>query len=128
MRNIIKWTICAIIAAFAVLAVAERLSALNADRIVAWPVPFNPSRQVLTIDFEPGSTTYAHDSVKIEIFDINGDRVYEGQYSHAMPVRWGGRNMSGTMVHPGMYIIKVTVEDSATGGLGRRIIRIVVVR
>jgi hypothetical protein len=113
-----------------VVFISVPLLALNEGRIVAWPVPFNPSRQVLTIDYAPDATPGAPNRVKMEIFDINGDRVYEGEYtgSNPLPISWGGRNMSGRMVHPGMYIIKLTVENTGTGKLGRRIIRIVVAR
>jgi len=118
--------LCALLA---VLAVVYPAAALNEDGIAAWPVPFNPSRQTLTIDYAPEATkdTPAPDRIKLEIFDINGDLVYEGQYS-GLPVIWNGRNMSGIMVHPGLYMLKLRVEQSALGTLGRRIIRIVVVR
>jgi len=116
-----------IIPVLLVISFAAPLLALNEGRIVAWPVPFNPSRQVLTINYAPDATPGAPNRVKLEIFDINGDRVYEGEYT-GLPITWGGRNMSGRMVHPGMYIIKLTVENTTTGKLGRRIIRIVVAR
>ncbi|HPA71381.1 MAG: hypothetical protein KBA61_05340 [Spirochaetes bacterium] len=116
------------IALLAVLFAGEPLFALSAHRIVAWPVPFNPNRQTLTINYEPGFTpTAIPNLVKVEIFDINGDLVYEGQ-AGGLPYSWSGRNMGGRMVHPGMYIIKLTVENTGTGAFGRRIIRIVVAR
>ncbi len=104
-------------------------ASLNENGISAWPVPFNPSRQTLTIDYAPGEAkdTPAPDRIRIEIFDINGDLVYEGSYA-ALPIIWNGRNMSGLMVHPGLYILKLRVEQSELGTLGRRIIRIVVLR
>ena len=113
---------------FAVLFACAPLFALNAERIVAWPVPFNPSRQTLTINYEPGFTpSVSPNRVRMEIFDINGDKVFEGEYP-GLAISWGGRNMNGRMVHPGMYIIKLLVEDTNSGRLNRRIIRIVVAR
>ena len=126
LKEIMKFT-GILVAVLAVLSISLPAGALNEGGIVAWPVPFNPSRQVLTINYAPETTPGAPNRVKMEIFDINGDKVYEGEYT-GLPISWGGRNMSGRMVHPGMYIIKLTVENTGTGQLGRRIIRIVVAR
>lgn len=106
-----------------------QLFSLSADRIVAWPVPFNPSRQMLTVDYAPDAVkdSPAPDRIQMTIFDINGDRVFDGTYS-ALPIYWNGRNTSGNTVHPGMYIIRLVVEQVSLGTLERRVIRIVVVR
>lgn len=111
------------------LLVSGQLFSLNAERIVAWPVPFNPSRHMLTVDYAPGAVkdTPAPDRIQMTVFDINGDRVFEGTYS-ALPVYWNGRNTGGNTVHPGMYIIRLVVEQVPLGTLERRVIRIVVVR
>ncbi|HQP47839.1 MAG TPA: FlgD immunoglobulin-like domain containing protein [Spirochaetota bacterium] len=102
--------------------------ALNANNIIAYPVPFNPRIQTMKIGFTSG-TAETVDRVKIEIFDINGDVVLEREYSSLAPaVIWNGRNGSGRMVGAGMYIIKVTVEKSDTGEHGVKIIRILVNR
>ncbi len=119
------------IALFMLLFMGEPLFALHENYIVAGPVPFNPNRQVLNILYEPGAPAHIDpDQLKVEIFDINGDLVFEGQRSGGtvLPFTWSGRNMGGRMVHPGMYIIKLTVENTGTGAFGRRIIRIVVAR
>lgn len=109
--------------------ISGQLFSLNAERIVAWPVPFNPARHMLTVDYAPGAVkdTPAPDRIQMTVFDINGDRVFEGAYS-ALPIYWNGRNTSGNTVHPGMYIIRLAVEQLSLGTLERRVIRIVVVR
>jgi hypothetical protein len=101
--------------------------ALNANNIIAYPVPFNPRIQIMNVGYDPAVTPDAVDRVKVEIFDINGDSVLEREYS-SLPVIWNGRNGSGRMVGAGMYIIKVTIENSTTGEHGVKIIRILVNR
>lgn len=93
--------------------------------IIAFPVPFNPKiHDYLTIGTK---TPFAGnvDKVKIEIYDINGDSVFKRDYS-SLNVYWNGRNNSGKIVRPGLYIIKITLEYSGTGDYGKKIIRILV--
>lgn len=101
---------------------------LNVHNIIAYPVPFNPRIQVLKIGYKPSVPPDTVDTVTIEVFDINGDSVFLREYSSLNnPVIWNGYNNSGKRVKPGLYIIKVTVENSQSGERGLRIIRIVVV-
>ncbi len=99
---------------------------LNMDGVVAYPVPFNPNTQTLKIENKGSVITV--NSVKVEIYDINGDRVLTRNYSGLglNDIIWNGRNGSGRKVKPGLYIIKITAEDSASGDFGRKIIRILV--
>lgn len=103
------------------------LYALNANNIIAYPVPFYPRIQTMKIGYDPAVAADAVDQIKIEIFDINGDLVLERTMS-VLPYIWNGRNGSGRMVGAGMYIVKVTVENTATGEHGVKIIRILVNR
>ena len=64
-------------------------------------------------------------SVKLDIFDINGDRVISKNLS-SLPAKWNGRNSRGIRVKPGLYIIKVVVENTAEATYGKKIIRILV--
>lgn len=101
---------------------------LNAHNIIAYPVPFNPRIQVLKIGYKPAVPPDNVNMVTIEIFDINGDSVFLREYTSLNnPVIWNGYNNSGKRVKPGLYIIKVTVENSQSGERGIKIIRIVVV-
>lgn len=92
--------------------------------IAAYPVPYNPGRGVMKISDLSGALTGIQ-SVEVIIFDINGDRVFSRNFAGFTNVVWNGRNDSGVKVSPGMYIVKVTVED-ANGYVGKRLIRILV--
>ena len=103
-------------------------SALNTKDLVAYPVPFNPKKgtvQYITIGNDPNKAPLSIDKFKIEVYDINGDKVCTRHYNSATAI-WNGRNDNGVLVKPGMYIIKATVENTATGEFGRKIIRILI--
>ncbi len=113
----------------AALLMPASVPAIDMRSIIAYPVPFNPDRQTMKIGYEQGATPDALDSVSIQVFDINGDMVLSRSYTSLNPpVIWNGRNSAGIMVSPGMYIIKITAENSATGEHGKKIIRILVNR
>jgi flagellar hook assembly protein FlgD len=102
--------------------ICNTLYAIEMDKIVAYPVPFNPKKhQRITIG-EP-SVILSGYNIKIEIFDINGDFVAKRTGSQ-FPVFWNGRNDSGRYVKPGMYIIKVVAEND--NEYGKKTIRILV--
>lgn len=126
--NVMKKSIKHILAISFMLTSSVAFS-LNADKIVAWPVPFNPNRHVLTIDYAPEfqKDVPAPDKIHLAIFDINGDKVFENSYS-SLPIYWYGRNMRGNVVQPGLYIIRLIVEQSSLGTFQRRTIRVVIVR
>jgi hypothetical protein len=93
--------------------------ALDMNGVIAFPVPYNPARGPMTIRVPVG------DSIKIQIYDINGDPVYDKSGSNGDNL-WSGRNNSGRKIKPGLYIIKVTAEDSTSGDYGKKLIRILV--
>lgn len=98
------------------------LKAYNMKEVIAYPVPFNPKKTILNIGETAPVAGYI---IRAEIFDINGDRVCEKSGSN-MQLIWNGRDDSGRYVKPGLYIVKVTVENSSTGDYGKKIIRILV--
>jgi hypothetical protein len=99
---------------------------INISDVIAYPVPFNPKiHKNLNIAKKPGHDAGIINKVKIEIFDINGDQVLSGNYSN-IPVLWNGRNDKGKLVGPGLYIIKVILENSTTGEYKQKIIRILI--
>jgi len=104
------------------LALTQSLYAFDIKDIAAYPVPFNPQKKILTVD-TPGSSLGSH-NVTITIYDINGDLVTKKTFS-TFPVKWNGRNGSGKLVKPGLYILKVEVDDD-DGTYGKKIIRILV--
>jgi hypothetical protein len=108
------------------LMISLRAYPINIDNVIAYPVPFNPKlHKNLNITNKPLTSVGTVDRVKIEIYDINGDRVITKEYS-TINVLWNGRNQKGKLVGPGLYIIKITLEDSASGEYKQKIIRILV--
>ncbi len=90
--------------------------------IVAYPVPLNPHKNTLQIG-DPSHSFSSH-KVRLAIYDINGDIVLEKTVS-GLPASWNGRNGSGRFVKPGLYIIKIEVDDD-NGDYGKKTIRILV--
>lgn len=105
------------------LVFSQTAYAFDMTNIVAYPVPFNPQKNLLKIGYPP-PTTASH-TVKLAIYDINGDLVIAKSFS-GFPVIWNGRNCSGRFVKPGLYILKVEVDDSDDGDYGKKVIRILV--
>ena len=68
----------------------------------------------------------ADSDIEIKIFDINGGLVFKKEFSTVASVIWNGRNEFGNLVSPGLYIIRVTVENQTTGDYGKKLIRILV--
>jgi len=108
------------VAVLFLLVSASLLHALDMSGVIAYPVPFNPRKDASLKIANPG--TY---SMKVEIFDINGDPVCTKSGSVAF-LYWNGRNEKGNYVKPGMYIIKISAENISTGDYGKKIIRILV--
>ncbi|PKL17396.1 MAG: hypothetical protein CVV49_11310 [Spirochaetae bacterium HGW-Spirochaetae-5] len=104
------------------LTLSQPLYALDMKSIVAYPVPFNPEKTKLIVD-NPAASFGAH-KVLLSIFDVNGDMVLKKTLS-AFPVYWNGRNGGGRLVKPGLYIIKIEIDDD-NGDYGKKIIRILV--
>ncbi len=101
-------------------------SALDLSSIIVYPVPLNPYKHSLKIEDRGVYKSLPAIKVKIEIFDINGDPLFSREYMGIGSIQWSGRNNNGKMVKPGLYIIKISVENLASGEFGQRIIRILV--
>jgi hypothetical protein len=91
--------------------------------IIAYPIPYNPRSQTLTIDDKAGRFTGTEISVIMEIFDFNGDKVYKRSFS-AFPIRWKGYSSSGVSAENGLYFIKLTIENLEDGTIEKGTIRI----
>ncbi len=102
---------------------AHTAYAYDMKNIAAYPVPFNPQKNMLKIGL-PAGVSEPHTSVRIEIFDINGDTVMTRSAS-SLPVIWNGRNTSGGFVKPGLYMVKIEIDDN-NGDYGKKVIRILV--
>ena len=92
--------------------------------IIAYPVPYNPRRGVLRVEDRSGVLSGAI-RVGLNIYDINGDPIFSRNYPSFSNVFWNGRNTNGTRVRPGLYIIRVEVED-INGFYGTKTIRILI--
>ena len=97
----------------------QLLHGFDIKNVAAYPVPFDPRKGVMKID-DPGDPFAASDNVKVTVFDINGDvvRVVSGTI-------WNGRRSNGEYVKPGLYILKVEINDNA-GGYWKKLIRVLV--
>ncbi len=85
------------------------------DKIIIYPVPFNPHSQLLKIRYNDTPIPVV-DKVVINIYDINGDDVFNGEFdSLDNPIIWNGRNNSGKITDAGEYNIKITATNSQTG-------------
>jgi len=104
------------------LTFSQSLYAFDMKSLAAYPVPFNPQKKKLTVD-NPAASFGAH-KIKFSVYDINGDQVLKKSLS-SFPVFWNGRNTGGKLVKPGLYIIKVEIDDD-TGDYGKKVIRILV--
>ena len=98
---------------------------LDTGKIYAYPVPFNPKKGVLTVRSENALTL---SSVKMTVYDINGDKVFSRTYAamDTAGLKWSGRNSKGNYVKPGLYILKLVLEDDSTGGYKKELIRVLV--
>ncbi len=95
---------------------------INMSGVIAYPVPFNPNVVAnLTIKID---SLIVGGSAKINIYDVNGDIVFTQNYTQVINT-WNGRNNNGRLVAPGMYIIKVELQNN-DGSTGKKLIRILV--
>jgi len=105
----------------------QPLFPLNMGNIVAYPVPYYPYKSIkkyITIDDRSGGPAGPH-NIKMTVYDINGDEVFTRDYS-AFPVKWNAYNKNGKLIKPGMYIVKLIVENTATGGEGSKVFRVLI--
>lgn len=101
-----------------ICAIVHKSYAIDLNQVYAYPVPFIPKTHgTLTIKVSDAQ------SVKCTIYDINGDMVKV--LSGTTDLKWNGRNDVGTVVAPGMYIIKIELERS-DGEYKKKIIRILI--
>ena len=98
--------------------------ALDTSNVYAYPVPFNPKYGVKLLKVNTaGGSGYR---TNLYVYDINGDLVFSRSYGTGDAVQWNGRNSRGGLVKPGLYVVKVILEDDATGDYGKKLLRILV--
>jgi len=101
---------------------AVSLCALDMGGFIAFPVPYNPKKGVMKI--ENKGPAVAPGKGEFIVYDVNGDHVYTKSFSPDNTY-WHGRNTRGEYVKPGLYLIKIEVENNA-GKFGKKVIRILV--
>jgi len=113
-----------------VLLLAGAGGALDMPRVKAYPVPFNPTQDSALKILVPADIG-GDVTITFSVYDINGDLVTTRSFAAASyaidsEVIWNGRNSRGSIVKPGLYIIKVIMQNETTGDYGKKIIRILV--
>jgi hypothetical protein len=96
------------------------------EKLIAYPVPFDPANTTLKLKYQPDRTGGI--SVNIEIFDVNGDRIFSRKFADIGDFRWKGFSDDGKKISNGLYIVKVRWEEAATGKVITDAVRITVVR
>ena len=112
-----------LLASCAVLA-AVLSPAAGKDRLIAYPVPLNPETQSLHLKYSP--TSYDGPAT-VEIYDVNGEKVFSRSCTDLSLFQWKGYTGKGKHAGPGMYIVKVRYE-SANGAVTTDTVRILVKR
>jgi|GEM_PF-593314 len=113
-------------AAFVLLCLlSSHLYADPIDGIILYPVPLDPGKQALTIADEGGRYSGKTLLVKLQIYDINGDLLFDRNYN-SLPIYWKGFSTSGKSVTNGVYIIRLTIEELNTGTIEKKLFRILV--
>ena len=94
----------------------------NLGKIIAYPNPFSPETEVLTIKPENSSTF--NGSVQFTVYNYNQREVFSGQAANSSII-WNGHTADGKRILPGLYFIKIvqTRSDLATGS---KIIKLIV--
>lgn len=79
--------------------------------IKAYPNPFVPLNQVLTIEAANGAFP-SESRVTMQVFDVNFHKVFEQQfYKSGNPpeVKWSGYLENGKRLPAGVYIVRLTI-------------------
>jgi len=92
-------------------------------KVIAYPNPFHPGRQTLTI--KPANSATFNGTVRYKVYDFNEKTVYNGSSSTNSVVTWSGHDNSGARVSPGLYYIKLTQTYPDTS-IGVKFIKVLV--
>lgn len=100
----------------------SHVNAMTSSDFIAYPVPLDPQQGILHIN-NPKLASSSTLKVKIVIYDINGTMVLQKEQL-GLPILWNGFNENGFHVKTGLYIIKLTVEDTVSGEFLTKIYRV----
>jgi flagellar hook assembly protein FlgD len=108
---------------------SQQLYAVDIKNVVAYPVPFDPHKNKLTIGYPQsgGNFLAVENRAEVTVFDINGDivTVINRSPSGKIACIWNGRKSNGEYVKPGLYLIKVEIS-STDGGYWKKVLRVLV--
>ena len=115
---------------FCLFAVNLVFANIDISGVHAYPVPYNPKKSSAKIIRFKGLDAYTFGTLKMEVFDINGDRVLSRTFSNPSSAQWNARNEKGKLVSPGMYIIKLSLDVPSAvpndENFGRKTIRVLI--
>ncbi|MDH5719469.1 MAG: T9SS type A sorting domain-containing protein [Spirochaetia bacterium] len=104
-----------------ILTTFEAYSAkIDMGEVIAYPNPFNPDTQNLTIKKISGSFI----SVEFTVYDFNQKKVYEGTASNS-DITWNGYTKTGRRARPGLYFIKI-IETTGDNSIAQKIIKVLI--
>jgi flagellar hook assembly protein FlgD len=113
---------------FLIILFSQQLQAVDIKNVVAYPVPFDPHKNKLTIGYPVAGGNFNSEKVKAYIYDINGDTVTVISTTAGAAERaciWNGRRSNGEYAKPGLYLIKIEISDS-DGGYWKKVLRVLV--
>ena len=93
--------------------IVDDASEIKLSQVLNYPNPFYDNTRFEFMDNKHGSVLEAI----IRIYDLHGDFIVEltGNSSNGAnapePINWDGRNSSGAMIAPGIYIYTIEVRD-----------------
>ena len=93
--------------------IVDDASEIRLSQVLNYPNPFYENTRFEFMDNKHGSVLEAI----IRIYDLHGDFIVEltGNSSNGAnapePINWDGRNSSGAMIAPGIYIYTIEVRD-----------------
>jgi len=79
----------------------------------AYPNPFNPSTDTLTVD---GAGLASATNIEYTVYDFNQEQIYSSSVA-ASSFTWSGYTKTGRRVSPGLYFIRIIATFGSETGL-----------
>jgi len=94
----------------------------NMGKVIAYPNPFSPESQTLTV--KPQSGFFAG-AVEFKVYNFNEKLVYSGSTSSPV-ITWNGHTADGKRLLPGLYFIKIIQTRSSDNASSTAIFKLIV--
>ena len=118
---IMRWLRLIILVSVAAL-VSVYPKSMDPGDIIAYPNPFKPYQDTLTIK-PKASATFAG-SVKYIIYNYNQIEVYRGSTSNSA-IQWSGFDQNGRAIPPGIYFVKI-IQTNSLNETGSAYIKLII--